>query len=99
MRVRLSIAVSCALALWPARGEAACPSRGSWPTDAWPSRADQVRANRPAQVQALEDYAFTLTGKDEDRLGIRTDALLIVHRGDIIYERYARGWTATRPHL
>lgn len=99
MGVRLLIAASCALALGPARGEAACPNRSSWPTDAWPSRADQVRASRPAEVQALEDYAFTLTGTDEERVGIRTDALLIVRRGDIVYERYARGWDATRPHL
>jgi CubicO group peptidase (beta-lactamase class C family) len=99
MSVRLLIVVACALALWPAPGKAECPTRSSWPTDAWPSRAAQVRVDRAAEIRALEDYAFTLTGKDEDRLGLRTDALLIVRDGEILYERYARGWDATRPHL
>src|SRR5262249_33155392 len=42
---------------------------------------------------------FTLRGNDADRIGIRTDALLVVHQGALFYERYARGYDATSPHL
>ena len=79
--------------------QAACPSRNSWPTDSWPSIAAQVATQRAAEIAALESYAFTLTGADADRQGLRTDSLLIVKNGQIVYERYARGWDATKPHL
>jgi CubicO group peptidase (beta-lactamase class C family) len=81
----------------PAR--AACPNLGSWPTNGFPSIAGQVATQRAAEIAALETYAFTLTGKDEDRQGLRTDALLIVRNGQIVYERYARGWDTAKPHI
>lgn len=89
-----------AILLLPAVVAAApCPTRASWPTKDWPSRAAEVAAARPAQVAALEEYAFTLVGRDEERLGIRTDSLLLVHRGAIIYERYARGYDPGKRHI
>jgi CubicO group peptidase (beta-lactamase class C family) len=33
------------------------------------------------------------------RTGIRTDGLVIVRNGAVIYERYGRDWTASMPHL
>jgi CubicO group peptidase (beta-lactamase class C family) len=81
----------------PAR--AACPNRASWPTNGWPSIAGQIANQRPAEVAALEEYAFTLTGKDEERLGLRIDALIVIKNGRIVYERYARGWSDINPHI
>ncbi len=77
----------------------ACPARDVWPAPDWPSRADDVRKERAAEIAALEKYAFTLEGKDADRKGVRTDALLIVQGGAVVYERYARGFTALKRHL
>jgi CubicO group peptidase (beta-lactamase class C family) len=78
---------------------APCPERPSWPTQEWPSRIAEVAAAKAARIQALEDYAFTLTGRDEERLGVRTDGMLIVHHGALIYERYARGYDASKRHI
>lgn len=73
--------------------------RPSWPTESWPSRAEEVAQTKAAEIQALEEYAFTLVGADAQRLGLRTDGMVIVHRGGIVYERYARGYDASKRHL
>ncbi|VVO94559.1 serine hydrolase domain-containing protein [Pseudomonas fluorescens] len=65
-----------------------------WPGEQWPI-APQITG--PA-VDALENYAFA-PRNDVTRQGIRTDALLIIHDGQIIYERYAAPTTAQTPHL
>lgn len=73
---------------------AACPPGVTWPEPDWPEAPVSGAA-----ASALDDYLFTLTGRDEDRLGIRTDGVVVVHRGRIIYERYARGYTRHNRHL
>lgn len=78
---------------------APCPTRSYWPTTDWSSIASSVATTKAAQVQALEQYAFTLTGTDDQRLGIRTDSVIVVHGGQIIYEKYARGWGPTNRHF
>ncbi|MHC8385904.1 serine hydrolase domain-containing protein [Pseudomonas sp. LB3P14] len=66
----------------------------NWPAEQW-STAPTVTG--PA-LQALEAYAFP--PRDEAiRKGIRTDALLVVRDGQLIYERYADPTTADTPHL
>ncbi|MFJ4494042.1 serine hydrolase domain-containing protein [Pseudomonas atacamensis] len=65
-----------------------------WPGEQWPI-APQITG--PA-VEALESYAFA-PRNDATREGIRTDALLIIRDGQIIYERYAAPTTAQTPHL
>lgn len=81
----------------PRLAVAACPERDTWPTQDWPQGA--LPAGREQALKAFEDYAFTLEGKDEDRNGIRTDGVLIIHRGRLVYERYARGFKASQRHL
>ncbi|QLG96354.1 serine hydrolase [Pseudomonas yamanorum] len=66
----------------------------NWPTKDW-SRGQPLSG---AAVQALEDYAFPARD-DVTRKGIRTDALLVIRDGQVIYERYAAPTTATTPHL
>ncbi|AZE59850.1 MULTISPECIES: serine hydrolase domain-containing protein [Pseudomonas fluorescens group] len=65
-----------------------------WPAKEW---AFGPQLAGPA-VKALEDYAFA-PRHDETREGIRTDALLVIRDGEIIYERYAAPTTASTPHL
>lgn len=77
----------------------ACPTRAFYPTGAWSSRAGTQATARAVEIAALETYAFTLQGDDADRVGPRTDAVLIVQNGEIVYENYARGWTYQKPHL
>ncbi|MDM8191044.1 class C beta-lactamase-related serine hydrolase [Pseudomonas koreensis] len=65
-----------------------------WPGEQWPT-APQIAG--PA-VDALETYAFA-SRNDATHEGIRTDALLIIRDGQILYERYAAPTTAQTPHL
>jgi len=73
----------------------ACPSREIFPTTDWQTKA----APSSSATAALEAFAFSLTGADEERKGIRTDAVLIVKGGVVVYERYARGFTRDTRHL
>ncbi|MBX5483345.1 MAG: serine hydrolase [Myxococcaceae bacterium] len=75
---------------------AACPERTVWPGAAWEEAADRMD---PEALAAFEDYTFTLQGKDEDRVGVRTDGVVIIQGGKKIYERYARGFTEKNRHL
>lgn len=67
--------------------------------DTWPDKdwAQGTALTGPA-VDALTAYAFP-TRDDATREGIRTDALLVIRDGEIIYERYAAPTTASTPHL
>ncbi len=94
--------VTVALALVLSTGEAraqSCPANDRWPSPDWPSRTEEFARTRGEQIRALEEYAFTLQGADEDRIGVRTDGVVVIHRGEIVYERYARGFTAEKRHL
>jgi CubicO group peptidase (beta-lactamase class C family) len=75
-----------------------CRARASWPTEKWPEVLINATA-RAAEIKALEDYAFTIVGKPEERLGYRTNALVVIKNGAIVYEKYARGWDATKRQL
>lgn len=66
----------------------------TWPGEEWDSRP----VPRTAELQALERYAFA-PRDDKTRAGIRTDALLVIGNGEILYERYAGPTTAQTPHL
>jgi CubicO group peptidase (beta-lactamase class C family) len=65
-----------------------------WPGEQWPIGSP---ISGPA-VEALENYAFA-PRNDATRDGIRTDALLIIRDGQILYERYAAPTTVQTPHL
>ena len=74
------------------------------PTYAEPAGADWVDATTlPAEahaaVAALEAYAFPEVMDEAGRTGVRTDGLVIVRDGTVLYERYGRDWTADRTHL
>jgi len=66
----------------------------TWPGEQWSVRA----VTGSAALDALENYAFS--PRDEaTRKGVRTDALLVIKDGEIVYERYAGVTTAQTPHL
>jgi CubicO group peptidase (beta-lactamase class C family) len=60
--------------------------------------AFNASAETTAAMKSLEDYAFPIRN-DETREGIRTDALLIMRDGEVVYERYAGATNAQTPHL
>lgn len=91
--------VLAAALLLASGARAECPERASWPTKDWPDGREEGARARAGTVQALEDYAFRLEGRDEERRGVRTDGVLILHHGRVVYERYGRGFTADKRHL
>ncbi len=95
----MNVAVGVMVLVSVAADAGPCPTRSSWPTTAWPDKTAQTTAAKGPQIKALEDALFTLTGADGDRKGIRTDGLLIIKGGELIYEKYARGFAATNRHL
>lgn len=83
------------LALILAITSGACPVQAeSWPAVEW---AREVVPASPA-IAALEAYAFPARD-DEKRAGVRTDALLVIRDGRVVYERYAGPTRAATPHL
>lgn len=66
----------------------------NWPAEQW---SPGPNVTGPA-LQALESYAFP-PRDDATHQGIRTDALLVIRDGQLIYERYAGPTTAETPHL
>ncbi|WP_260963168.1 serine hydrolase domain-containing protein [Pseudomonas citri] len=65
-----------------------------WPGEHWPSA---LTPSGPA-IEALERYAFP-PRDDSTRQGIRTDALVVIQDGRLVYERYGGPTTAETPHL
>ena len=66
----------------------------TWPGEQW---STGPTLGGPT-LQALETYAFP-PRDDTSRKGIRTDALLVIRDGQLVYERYAAPTTANTPHL
>lgn len=91
MRPRILYSLSLALGFSLFAG-AACAE--SWPVPDWHVAP---RPDSPA-LAALEDYAFA-PRDDVGRTGIRSDALLVLRDGQIVYERYAEPTRAETAHL
>ena len=75
-----------------------CRAEAVYPDADWVLALDQPD---PTAQAALDLFAFprSLDWSDKDRRGTRTDALLVIHHGQIIYERYDQGYAAQRRHL
>ena len=77
-----------------AAAQSVCPAREVWPDGDW---AEALVAPNAATA-ALDAYAFP-PGRDEaSGHGVRTDGLLLIQGGRIIYERYGRGFARTNRH-
>lgn len=71
------------------------PAGVAWPTQSWPTAELDARVDR-AKLTALLDYAFGETLPDDLE---RTNAVVIVHHGAIVAERYRRGVHPDRPFI
>jgi CubicO group peptidase (beta-lactamase class C family) len=76
----------------------ACPEVRGTPGESWERSQGPADQGGSAAREALERYAFREEGPDEARRGVRTDGVVIVHRGRITYERYGRGHGPDTPH-
>lgn len=78
-----------------------CPVDAPWPGETWPDATTQAAASAPQAVAALDALLFPpeTDWADPERKGVRTDGIVVVHHGRIVYERYAHGYDAAMPHL
>lgn len=96
------LAIFAALAFAQARtAKAGDDSTG----DQWPDPDDWRVAAAPDldsdATAKLTAYAFSRQVRDDKKKGIRTDGLLVIKGGEIVYERYAedRGFGPETPHI
>ncbi len=75
------------------------PPRSAWPTQSWPRATPAEQGIDEAALARLTDYLFARHGDDADRKGQRTNAFVLVRGGKLVYERYARGYSADTPML
>lgn len=73
-----------------AHAQSVCPAREVWPSPDWP---EALAPASPAR-DALDAYVFPTS--DERR--VRTDGVLVLQHGRVIYERYGRGFTRDNRH-
>ena len=77
-----------------------CPVVSHGPAGAnWADRTEDVAELAPDQLAALGAYLFPGGLDEKTRAGVRTDGVIIVRDGAILYERYGRDWTGDKPHL
>ncbi|HEX8375301.1 MAG TPA: serine hydrolase, partial [Geminicoccaceae bacterium] len=67
-----------------------------WPAPDW--RAEPAPPDRP-EVRALDAYAFPENLDEAGRKGVRSNGLVVVRDGVIVFERYARGFGPDTPHI
>lgn len=74
------------------------PASACW-GETWPERDWASRPVAPsAALSEFETYAFPARD-DGTRQGIRSDAVVVIRDGELIYERYAGPTKASTPHL
>ncbi len=80
---------------------APCPTDVAWPAQDWPDRTVAVSYLSRDAITDLEAYVFPATTDDDDaeRVGVRTDGVLLIKGGALIYEAYGRGFTTDTRHL
>jgi CubicO group peptidase (beta-lactamase class C family) len=74
-------------------------NRTYWPTQQWQTKKPEEMGINAKALAAFDQYAFSRTGNDQDRKGIRTDGVVIIKGGYLVFEKYARGFDKDRPHL
>lgn len=72
-----------------------CPTRDTWPDPDW----TWAPTSRPSAD--LDAYLFPpgLDRSDPERRGIRTDGVVILHHGQVVWEKYGGGFGPENRHL
>ena len=57
-----------------------------------------TRRVRAPAFRELESYLFPPDFDEAARRGVRTDGIVVIQGGELVYERYGRGYTAEMAH-
>lgn len=78
-----------------------CSAAAHFPSTEWTNRSGQIERENPEPVAALDAWLFppALDWNQKERQGRRTDGIVIIHKGEIVYERYDHGYTQETPHI
>jgi CubicO group peptidase (beta-lactamase class C family) len=74
-----------------------CREGVTWPGDSWPAATPTPQ--QAAILDQLVAYAFSEDPPAEDGAVMRTNSVVIIHRGEVLLERYARGFDASMRHV
>lgn len=73
--------------------------RDYWPTGEWKVKTPGNAGMNSKILKKMETYAFTRTGPESERKGIRTDGVVIIKNGYLVFEKYAGGFTRDMVHI
>lgn len=73
--------------------------RKYWPTNSWQTASPEETGLSSAALKKAENYAFDRTGNEQNREGIRTDGLVIIKNGYLVYEKYHEPYNKDTKHL
>ncbi len=79
--------------------KAPAAKRTYWPTRAWRAKKPEDTGMSSKKLQLMEKYAFTRLKPESERKGIRTDGVVIIKNGYLVYEKYAARFTKDTPHI
>jgi CubicO group peptidase (beta-lactamase class C family) len=88
------LVIAALLAAAPARATCKPAGDAAWPGATWATAPPAA----PAAVPAFETLAFP-PAEEADRAGPRTNGLVVIKDGRLVYERYARGFGPDTPHI
>ncbi len=74
-------------------------TRAYWPNQGWKTKTPAELGIRKDALDKAFAYAFQRTGDEINRKGIRTDGVVVIYRGYLVKEQYARKYKANTSHL
>lgn len=70
-----------------------------YPGADWEELSPEKAGINREKLKNLEQFLFTNTSTEAERKGIRTDGVVIIRGGKVVFERYARDFHRNRKHL
>ncbi len=79
--------------------KAPAAQRAYWPTKAWKIKKPEALGMKSDKLKIMEKYAFTRPAPESARKGIRTDGVVIIKNGYLVYENYGGSFTKDTLHI
>jgi CubicO group peptidase (beta-lactamase class C family) len=70
-----------------------------WPTRKWKIRTPKSLGMNESLLKEMEKYTLNRQKPEKDRKGIRTDGIVIIHKGYLVFEKYGGGFNKDKIHI